>query len=101
MPQTYVQVPNKNQSHGYSIFENLIAAARDVKTNKLSYRVAAEKHDVKRTTLYERFYFRCGKKVKELGRKHMHAFFFIRNDKMTSSTRSFLIFTPFLVAKIS
>ena len=31
---------------------------------------------------------------------HTHAFF-IRNDKMASSTRSFLIFTPFLVPKIS
>ena len=30
----------------------------------------------------------------------LHAFF-IRNDKMASSTRSFLIFTPFLVPKIS
>ena len=31
----------------------------------------------------------------------IHAFFYIRNDKMASSTRSFLIFTPFLVPKIS
>ena len=32
--------------------------------------------------------------------KKVHAFF-IRNDKTASSTRSFLIFTPFLVPKIS
>ena len=32
--------------------------------------------------------------------KLIHAFF-IRNDKSVSSTRSFLIFTPFLVPKIS
>ena len=33
--------------------------------------------------------------------KLIHAFFFIRNDKKASSTRSFLIFNPFLVPKIS
>jgi hypothetical protein len=67
MPRTYVAVPNKKRSHGYSIFENLNAAARDVKTNKLSYRVAAERHDVKRSTLKD--FISGGKKVKKLGRK--------------------------------
>ena len=33
--------------------------------------------------------------------KPTYTLFFIRNDKMASSTRSFLIFTPFLVPKMS
>ena len=63
MPRTLVAVPNKKRSHGYSIFENLAVAARDVKTNNLSYCVTAEKHDVKRSTLKD--FISGGKKNKE------------------------------------
>ena len=51
MPRNYVPIPNKKRSHGYSTYENLMAAARDVKVTNISYRKAAEKHDVKRATL--------------------------------------------------
>ena len=51
MPRTYVQVPDKKRTYGYSLEEKLVEAARDMKTNKLSFRKAAVKHDVKRSTL--------------------------------------------------
>ena len=50
MPQNYAPVPNKKRTYGYSTYENLMAA-HDVKVNNISYRKAAEKHDVKRATL--------------------------------------------------
>ena len=44
MPRTYVHVPDKKRTYGYSVEEKLVKAARDIKINKLSFRKTALKH---------------------------------------------------------
>ena len=75
MPRTYVKKQNKRRTHGHSVHGNLLAAARDVKTGKRSYRKAAEYHNVKKSTLVD--FIRDGFKEKKLGRET----FFTENEE--------------------